>query len=93
MKVLGRNRLNHLFGINDQTDIWVRNWLSELSYANWKVHKDVTNQYPRVKYIPSNIFLFPIADQSRYIEVAMTFHQSVALIVSLRDTTDYANGH
>ncbi len=87
MKLLGRNRLEMLYGLDDQTDEWVRNWISELSNANWKVAKDVLRQFPRAKNIANDIFQFPVSEQQRSIEVAMMFPLAIALVVNLKHTT------
>lgn len=87
MKLLGRNRLEMLYGLDDQTDEWVRNWVSELSNANWKVAKDVLRQFPRAKNIANDVFQFPVSEQQRSIEVAMMFPQAIALVVNLKHTT------
>jgi len=49
MKLLGRNRLGVLYGLDDQTDAWMRSWVSELTHANWKVARDVCRQFPKAK--------------------------------------------
>ena len=86
MKLLGRNRLRALYGLDEQTDAWVRNWVSELSHANWKVAKDVLRQYPRARNVANDVFQFPVGQHLQYIEVAMVFSQAVALVVDLKST-------
>jgi len=87
MKLLGRNRLGVLYGLDDQTDAWMRNWVSELTRANWNVARDVCRQFPKAKNVANDIFHFPVAEQPQCIEVAMMFPQSVALVVNLKRTT------
>jgi len=87
MKLLGRNRLEMLYGLDDQTDEWVRNWMSELSHANWKVAKDVLRQFPKAKAVANDVFQFPVNEQPQSIEVAMMFPQAIALVVNLKHTT------
>lgn len=86
MKLLGRNRLRALYGLDEQTDAWVRNWVSELSLANWKVAKDVLRQFPRARNVANDVFQFPVGQHLRCIEVAMVFPQAVALVVDLKST-------
>jgi mRNA interferase HigB len=84
MKLLGRNRLRALYGVDDQTDTWMRNWIAELSHANWKKEVDVVRQFPRVHSVSANVFQFPVAQHHKYIEVFMMYPQAVALVVDLK---------
>ena len=86
MKLLGRNRLRALYGLDDQTYTWMRSWVSELSHANWKVAKDVLRQFPRARNVANDVFQFPVGQQPQYIEVAMIFPQAIALVVDLKGT-------
>lgn len=87
MKLLGKNRLGVLYGLDDQTDDWLRNWVSELTHANWKAAREVCRQFPKAKNVANGVFQFPVAEQPQCIEVAMMFHQSVALVMNLKRTT------
>lgn len=87
MKLLGRNRLGKLYGLDDQTDAWMRNWVAELTHANWRMTRDVLRQFPKARNIENDVFQFPVAEHSQCIEVAMMFPQSVALVVNLKNTT------
>lgn len=87
MKLLGRNRLRVLYGKDDQTDAWVRGWVSELSQANWKMAKDVLRQFPRAQGGANDVFLFPVALQPQSIQVAIIFPQAVALVTDLKSTS------
>ncbi|NOT20045.1 MAG: hypothetical protein HOP24_07220 [Sideroxydans sp.] len=84
MKLIGRNRLGVLYGLDDDTDTWMHNWVSEITHANWKIPKDVIRQFPKARNIAQNIFAFPVGNQPQYIEVAMVFPQAVALVVGLK---------
>jgi mRNA-degrading endonuclease HigB of HigAB toxin-antitoxin module len=86
MKLLGRNRLRALYGLDDQTDTWMRSWASELSHANWKVAKDVLRQFPRARNVAGDVFQFPVGLHPQCIEVAMIFPQAIALVVDLKST-------
>lgn len=86
MKLLGRNRLRTLYGLDEQTDAWMRNWESEMSHATWKAPVDVLRQFPRARTVSNDVFQFPIREQQQCIEVAMTFPQAIALVVALKDT-------
>lgn len=87
MKLLGRNRLKALYGVNDQTDTWLNGWVSELSHANWKMAKDVLRQFPKASSIANDVFLFPVGLQPQFIQVAIIFPQSVALVTNLTSTS------
>lgn len=87
MKLLGRNRLRVLYGKDDQTDAWVRGWVSELSQANWKMAKDVLRQFPKAHSVANDVFLFPVALQPQCIQVAIIFPQAVALVTDLKSTS------
>jgi mRNA interferase HigB len=86
MKLLGRGRLRALYGLDDETDAWIRSWVSELSHANWKTAKDVLRQFPRARNIANGVFQFPVGQHPQCIEVAMIFPQAVALVVDLKST-------
>lgn len=86
MKLLGRNRLQTLYGLDEQTDAWMRGWVSELSHANWKMAKDVLRQFPKAQKVGEDVFQFPVGQQSQFIEVSMMFPQAVALVVDLKRT-------
>lgn len=86
MKLLGRNRLRALYGLDDHTDAWMHSWVSELSLANWKEAKDVLCQFPRARNVSNDVFLFPVGQHLQCIEVAMVFTQAVALVVALKST-------
>lgn len=86
MKLLGRNRLGVLYGLDDQTDAWIRNWVSELTHANWKVARDVYRQFPKARSVENDVFQFPVAEHPQCIEVAIMFPQAVALVVNLKHT-------
>ena len=76
-----------LYGLDNQTDVWMRNWVSEVSHANWKVARDVQQQFPKARNVANDVFQFPVAAQPRCIEVAMMFPQAVALVLNLKSTT------
>ena len=85
MKLIGRNRLKGLYGMDKQTDAWLYNWVSELANANWKVPQDVLQQYPKAMFTTGDKFLFKIAEQPHWIEVAITFKPPVVLVVGFRN--------
>jgi mRNA-degrading endonuclease HigB of HigAB toxin-antitoxin module len=84
MKLLGRNRLQALYGLDEQTDKWLRGWISELSQANWKQAKDVLLQFPQARSVTDGIFQFRVGLHPQCVEVSMTFQQAVALVIDLK---------
>ncbi|WP_076592761.1 type II toxin-antitoxin system HigB family toxin [Herminiimonas arsenitoxidans] len=84
MKLLGRNRLQALFGLDEQIDKWLVSWMSEMSHANWKHANDVRQQFPQAKCVAETIFQFRVGPHTQYIEVAMMYPLSVAVITDLK---------
>lgn len=87
MKLLGRNRLHPLYGLSDQTDTWLRSWVSEISQANWKHAKDVLRQFPQVRTVADHLFQFRVGPETHWIEVSMMFPLAVAVITDLKRTS------
>jgi len=87
MKLLGRNRLQVLYGLDHQTDKWLRGWISEVSYANWKQGKDVLRQFPQARSVTDSVFQFRVGLQAQCIEVSMTFSLAVAVVTDLKRIT------
>lgn len=84
MKLLGRNRLSPLYGLSDQTDRWIRSWVSEISHANWKHPKDVLGQFPQARSVADHVFQFRVGPESHWIEVSVMFPLAVAVITDLK---------
>jgi mRNA-degrading endonuclease HigB of HigAB toxin-antitoxin module len=84
MKLLGRNRLQALYGLDDQTDKWLRSWVSEISHATWKHPKDVLLQFPQAKSVANGTFYFRVGRHSQYVEVSMMFPLAVAIVTDLK---------
>jgi len=84
MKLLGRNRLQALYGLDEQTDKWLCSWVSEISHANWKHPKDVLLQFPQAKSVANGIFHFRAANCAKYIEISVAFPLAVAIVTDLK---------
>ena len=84
MRLLGRNKLQALYGADDVTDKWLVSWTSELSKANWKQSSDVLRQFPSAKRISDSVFHFRVGLQVQCIEVAMLFPQALAIVTDLK---------
>lgn len=83
MWLSGRNRLRQLYGIDAQTDVWLRCWESELKYANWKTSQDLLRQFPRARDLGADVFEFPVPYLPQAIQVAVTFPQAKAIVIGL----------
>jgi mRNA-degrading endonuclease HigB of HigAB toxin-antitoxin module len=86
MKLFGRNKLQTLYGLDEETDKWIRGWASEVACANWKHPLDVLRQFPQAKSVAENIFRFRVGDQPKFIDVSMTFPRAVAIVIDLKHT-------
>jgi mRNA interferase HigB len=84
MKLLGRNKLHALHGIDEQIDKWLVSWVSELSCANWKHSKDVLRQFPYAQCSADGIFLFRIAPYGHCIEVSIMFPLAIVVVTDLK---------
>jgi mRNA-degrading endonuclease HigB of HigAB toxin-antitoxin module len=84
MKLHGRNRLETLYGLDEDTDKWLSIWKSELSRAAWKHGKDVFRQYPRAVQVADSVFQFRVGLQAHLIEVSMAFALDIAVITDLK---------
>lgn len=87
MRLLGRNRLRGLYGMDSRTDLWLRGWEAELSHANWKAAIDLRRQFPRAREVAEDIFDFPSPYNQKAIRVAVTFPLAVALVLGLECST------
>lgn len=84
MKLHGKNHLQALWGLNDQTDKWLRGWVSEMAHANWKQSEDVLRQFPQAKSVAENVFQFRVGVQAVWIEVLMSFSPAMAIVTDLK---------
>ena len=84
MRLLGRNKLQALYGMDEQTDKWVVSWTSELSLANWKYAKDVLRQFPHAECTADTSFLFREELHGYCIEVSIMFPLAIAVITDLK---------
>ncbi|VCS85332.1 Uncharacterized protein conserved in bacteria [Burkholderia pseudomallei] len=78
--------MQELSGLDDQTDKWLRAWISEVANANWKQAKDVLRQFPQAKCITDNVIQFRVEPQAAWIEVALSFSLAVAIVCDLKRT-------
>lgn len=84
MKLLGRNKLLALYGIDEQTDRWLVSWTAELSRANWKHAKDVLRQFPHAECTADAVFSFRVGLHRHCIEVSIMFPLAIAIVTDLK---------
>lgn len=84
MRLLGRDKLQPLLRLGQDTSNWIRNWVSELSHANWKSVEDVLRQFPKASCTGGTVFLFPVAQQIYSIEVTIMFPMALAIISNIQ---------
>ena len=84
MKLLGRNKLRALYGIDLQTDKWLVSWTSEISRANWKHGNDVLHQFPQARRDTDSVFSFRVGLHDHVIEVSIMFPLAIAVITDLK---------
>lgn len=84
MKLLGRNKLQALYGIDGQTDKWLVSWTSELSRANWKHAKDVLRQFPHAQCTADNVFSFRVGLHGHCVEILIMFPLDLAVVTNLK---------
>lgn len=84
MRLLGRERLNCLFGKGEQLESWVRSWVAEVLAAHWKQPSDVQNQFPNIRHQGAGCFMFPVRDCNWVICSLIAFPQGIVLITDLK---------
>ncbi len=88
MRLLGRNRLSHLYSKNEQIENWVRSWTAEVLAAHWKHPVDVQGQFPNAHHQCDGVFMFPVGSCNWAICVHIAYPQGVALITELKIKDD-----
>ena len=84
MRLLGKERLQWLLQNDESVNEWIRSWVYELTYANWKTPMDVSHQFPNVRQSNSGHFVFPVSKCNKKIYLLIAFQQGVAIITDLR---------
>lgn len=83
MRLIGREKLNNLGGMEAEVEKWVRAWVAEVADAHWRQPNDVTEQFPNAKYQGQGCFVFPIGHCQLTIQLRVAFAHGVALISDL----------
>lgn len=80
MRLIGKIKLLRLKGVNEQTDMWLISWISEVHYAQWKDPFDVLQQFPTTCEIDQNRVQFKISPCDYAIQTLFNFRQQIVLI-------------
>ncbi|AGA34932.1 hypothetical protein TVNIR_3295 [Thioalkalivibrio nitratireducens DSM 14787] len=85
MRLLGRKKLEDLWGVDPETDRWLTGWVAEIAHARWREPSELLTQFPGARVGSSQgQFLFPVCGGGTMIETLFLFHQQVALIQALK---------
>ncbi|BEN12989.1 hypothetical protein SMETP3_34770 [Serratia marcescens] len=90
MRLVGREKLEHLKDIDMSSKRWIDTWLSELSRASWKSKKEIYEQFPKVIAVSEDVYLFKVEGCDFFIEIMISFSHLLVLITSIKDNQ---NGH
>lgn len=86
MRLIGREKLNDLKGLDPEAHKWTKSWASEVAGAQWRRPEDVQAQFPNAKHQGMGSFQFPIGTCPFVIQLRIAFAQGIALISELRNT-------
>ena len=84
MRLIGREKLDHLRSRGGQNEKWILSWVAEVRSAHWKYPADVTDQFPNALHGEGGFFEFPVADCRWVIQLRIAFPQGVVLITKLK---------
>ncbi|CNI19018.1 type II toxin-antitoxin system HigB family toxin [Yersinia enterocolitica] len=85
MRLVGREKLEHLKDIDMSSKKWIEAWLGELSRAGWKSKKEVYEQFPKVITVSDDIYQFKVEGCDLFIEIMISFSHLIVLITSIKD--------
>lgn len=60
MQLIGKHHLATVLGIDEDTDLWVSAWVTEVSHATWKEPSAIMEAFPRAIPVEQAVFLFPV---------------------------------
>ena len=84
MRLVGKEKIQHLLRSDESARAWLYLWIAELAYANWRQPADVVSQFPNVQQPESGNFVFPIANCDKKVHIQIAFPQGVAVITGLQ---------
>jgi mRNA-degrading endonuclease HigB of HigAB toxin-antitoxin module len=81
MRLIGKQRLCSIYGINSEIDVWISAWVAEISNASWCDSEELVEAFPTVRAEDRASYCFPICgDKGTYIKMAVCFHKGIAVI-------------
>ena len=84
MRLVGKEKLQHLIRTDESARTWVRAWTTELASASWKQPEDVSYQFPNSRQSDSGQFVFPINNCDKEVCLQIAFQQGIAVITGLQ---------
>lgn len=83
MRLIGRDKLCPLKGLDIQIDKWIAGWTVEITHADWHDEGHVVDQFPTVYNNNKGLFKFQVGLAKYGIEVLIAFPQKTVLITGL----------
>lgn len=84
MRLIGKNKIQPLLNTDTCFQTWCRAWVAELINANWNNPFDVSSQFPNVRQLNSEYFIFPIDNSNKEIHLKIAFQQGIAMITDIQ---------
>lgn len=79
MRLIGKEKLFCLRGINDEIDTWLSVWITELSNSSFN-QVNLQDNFPRMVNLENSIFIFPVYSSNYSVKVILCFKRGIALI-------------
>ena len=84
MRIIGKGKLQRLLISEEAACAWIRAWVAELANANWKRSEDVSNQFPNVRQLDTNHYVFAIENSTNEVYLKIAFQQGIAVITEIQ---------
>ena len=84
MRIIGKGKLQRQLSSDELACTWIRAWVAELAYANWKRPEDVRNQFPNVRRSDTNQYIFTINNSTKEVYLKIAFQQGIAVITEVQ---------
>jgi len=85
MRLVGREKLEHLKDIDTSSKRWIDAWLYEISRAGWKSKKEIYEQFPKVIAVSEDVYQFKVEGCDLLIEIIISFSHLIVLVTSIKD--------
>lgn len=83
VKLIGKDKLLCIRGINNDIDSWVSAWISELNNTYWFNQVELRSSFPRMDCLNDSVCIFPISSSNYSVKVTLCFKRSIALITEI----------